>query len=150
MVVLTWLCPSSRCQTLARNAWLALFFVQIEIAIGIEIGITNILTVCQSPPDLSNLVAPPIQTAEHHRHALEFRLTALALGLPQIVSKCHFFSILITIPIWIWSAPTVMVGGWRASAKEKAALRRKGPVRRLFLSVCFPLHWTPLLRSGFN
>lgn len=52
-----------------RNAWLGLlvFSLQIEIAIGIETGSIDVLF-------FSNLVSSSIQTVEHGRHTIEFRL----------------------------------------------------------------------------
>ncbi|OHB32242.1 MAG: hypothetical protein A2X84_08790 [Desulfuromonadaceae bacterium GWC2_58_13] len=58
---------------------MGLLFIQIEIAIGIEI----VLAVAVDRLILSNLVAPSTQTAGHRSHAVEFSFTALTLRLPQ-------------------------------------------------------------------
>ena len=57
-------------------AGLPVLSLQIEIAIGIEIGPVDLLL-------FSNLVSPSTQTAEHRRHAIEFRLVLSAFPSVQ-------------------------------------------------------------------
>jgi len=89
---------------------LGLFFVQIEIAIGIEIvlavafGNVQRYRLAHAQPLISGRPMDTIESPGLLVHPGDV-VDRKAVDVKLLVSKCHFFSIPIAIPISIWIVP---------------------------------------------
>jgi hypothetical protein len=108
---------------------LGLFFVQIEIAIGIEIvlavAFANVqrYRLARAQPLISLISGRPMDAIEdpgrfvHPGDVVDRKAVDVKLFVP----KCHFFSISIAIPISIWIVQRSRSGAWRGFMRQAPA-----------------------------